>query len=250
MKIKLADGTEVEVADDSSLAVAARELEKVKALGYDSIEAYQTATDGKISKLEKHGTDNDDFINRQKTELGTLRKENDVLKSGEGDASPKKEDKAEDKAETPEEREAKFLAENKGIQSALTDDEKAHADAEYVKAYQDSAPEMRTLLGTEEGKREFFKMVFPDKKETEQAPISLFSKPDEKKLSIGEQIRVAIEDDDAGRSRRPVIPKVGGTGFKDSKLLKVDRVKRSDIRPSSRGGGVLDTLRQLDKQGD
>jgi hypothetical protein len=246
MKITLADGTEVEVAEDHPLAVAARELDRVKALGYDSIEAYQKDYDDKVKKLEKHNEDNDAFINRQKNTIGDLRKE---LES-KGVKKEVEEEEDEVKEETSTEREARFRAENDKIRDALTEDESAHADKEFAKAYKDAAPDKRALLNTEEGKREFLKLIFPEREEVnKETPISLFSKPDAPKLSIGEQVRKALQEDDEGRSRRPVIGKAGGSGYNPDRKKIAEDLKKVK-KPIQTGGGVIGAVTQLEQQGD
>lgn len=252
MKIKLADGNEVEVADDSPLAVAARELETVQKLGYDSIEAYQKAKEEESEKLKKHNADNDEFINRQKTELGDLRKEKESLsaKLDEFEKSKTKEPKVDDKTETPEQREERFRVENQSIQSALNDEERKYADEEFRKQYSEASPEVKTLLNSEEGKREFLNMVFPDREDAKKAPVTLFSKPEEKALSTAELVRRALEKDDAGRSRKPIIPNSRGSAYKPKGNDKANEKSKPQVPLSVRSGGVLDAVLAIDKQGD
>ena len=241
MKVTLQDGTEVEVADDSSLAVAAREIETAKGLGYDSISAMNESRQTEIDTLKKRTEEDQKFIDRQKNELGTLRKVTDVKPpEGGGDKPP------ESKDETSDEREDRFRKQNATVQTNLTDMERDHAEKEFLKQYEASSPDERSLLKTHEGRNAFMGAVFPTKETADTSPVGLFEKPAAPKLSIGEQVAEALKKDDKGRSRRPVIPQSTGSGFKPVDTTPASRPVHSAVL---RGGGVLDAMNAMDKQG-
>ena len=236
MKVKLEDGTEVEVADANPLAVAARELERVKGMGFDSIEAFESDRKGTIDKLNKQTTADNEMIQRQKTELGDLRK------AKEGAEPPKKTDETPPKAddETDVEREDRFRKMNSSVQENLNDDEKAYAEKEFLKNYEGSTPEQRSLLKTHEGRNAFMGEVFPSKKTDDASPVGLFEKPAVPTLSIGEQVAKALREDDKGRGRRPVIPQTSGSGFTPA----LDVTPVSAPMPQGLGrGGVREALK-------
>lgn len=240
MKVNLSDGTEVEVADDNPLAVASRELEYVKGLGFNSVAEYHSSRESEVEKLKKQTTADNEMIQRQKTELGTLRKQSDSDGTEEEEEKPTT-DKGQ---ETPEAREARYAKMNDSLQQNLTEEQQAHADEEFAKAYDEASPQDRADLMTEEGKNAFMSLVFPDK-QTEKTPISLFRKPEAKPQSVSERVKSALQENDQGRSRRPVIPQTAKSGFKP----KVNEQKPvSTAVTPSRTGGVLDALRQHEAQ--
>ena len=243
MKVKLADGTEVEVADDSSLAVAAREIETAKGLGFDSIGAMTESQSAELDAMKKRNEEDQKFIDRQKNELGDLRKKTGTpAPDGDGDGTP------EDDKETPELREERFRKQNSSVQTNLTDAERAHAEKEFLKQYEESTPEERALLKTHEGRNAFMGAVFPTKETDNASPVGLFEKPVAPKLTIGEQVAVALKKDDKGRSRRPVIPQSNGSGF--TPMLDVKPVSKPAPVGAGRGG-VRDALQfAKNNQGD
>lgn len=238
MKIKLEDGTEVEVADTNPLAVAARELERVKGMGFDSIEAYETDRKAKLDKLEAQTKADNDMIQRQKTELGELRKPTAE--------PPVKETPKDESVETPEEREARYRKSNMTLQATLTPAERAHAEKEFEKQMTELPPDERALLKTSEGRHAFFNAVFPTKKTDESSPVSLFEEEPKPVLSIAEQVAAALKKDDKGRGVRPVVPPASGSGFVPS---GAPAPVKPVVRPLQKSGGVLDQINQLEKQG-
>lgn len=236
MKVKLADGTEVEVADTDPIAIATRELESIKGLGFDSVDAYTKSIEADRDKFKEREEDGQAFIDRQKGELGDLRKKlnkkEPIVKDGKV-ILPEKD------AETPEEREENYRKRNNSVQTNLTDDERSHAETEFLREYDASTPDERILLKTHEGRNAFMKAVFPTKETDEKSPISLFEKPSTPELSIGERVAKALIKDDQGRGRRPVIPQSTGSGF----------TPRPDVKPVSKPmqvgsgrGGIREAL--------
>lgn len=242
MKIKLADGTEVEVADDSSVAIAARELEKAKGLGFDSIEAWQNSLQEKVAKLENQTKADQEFIDRQKNELGELRK---VTKPTEEKPTEKEKTVEEKQAETAEEREARYAEMNSSVHDNLTEDQMKHAEEEFKKQYAESTPQERALLKSEEGRNAFLGLVFPEE-ETSGNPVSLFTPKSQPSLSIGEQVKLALSKDPSGTSRQPAMHRGSGSGYNADR--KPPEHKKVQMVPLRSSGGVLDAMKQLESK--
>jgi hypothetical protein len=245
MKVKLADGTEVEVDDNSDIAVAARALEQAKGLGFDSLEAYHNSLNTQVDTLTNQQKADQEFINRQKNELGELRK---TKEPGEKPEEKPREKTVEDKKteETAEEREARYAKMNIALNQNLNDEQREHAETQFKEQFDKSTPQQRELLKTEEGRNAFLGLVFPDEK-TEQTPITLFSKPKPEALSIGEQVAKALKEDDTGRSRKPVATAADGIAFKPGRKAPA-KDKPKFKRPLPRSGGVLDQIQHLEAQ--
>lgn len=203
MKVKDANGNEVEVPDTDPVAIAARELERVKGLGFDSIESYVKTQESELEKLRKQTKSDQEFIDRQKNELGDLRKKVAPVDN------PKP---PSDAVETQEEREDRFRKLNAGIMAKLSDDEKSMADKAFLDHYNKSTPEQQSLLRTFEGRNAFIQAVVPATKGPEPG-LSLFESQQKPALSIAEQVLEALKRDDKGRGRQPAAPRSDGSGF-------------------------------------
>lgn len=242
MKIKLADGTEVEVADTDPIAIAARESQKAEGLGFGSLEEYHNSLTSEVDRLKNQTASDSEFINRQKNELGELRK----LKPAEEKEPEKETMKESDKQEeTPDQREARYAELNQGVQGNLTDEQAKFANEQFVKQYNDSTPQERALLKTEEGRNAFLGLVFPDD-QTSETPISLFTPKAKPSLTIGEQVKQALSNDDKGRGRKPVYSAANGTGFVEGRLAPEH--KKRIVTPLNVGGGLLHALERIESQ--
>lgn len=240
MKVISKDGTEVEIDDSSAIAVAAQELEKAKGLGFDSIGALVSQKEADNSALVKRVEDGQSFIDKQKNELGDLRKLTAT--------SPAPKEAPEAKAEeTPDDREDRYRKQNASTRGTLTDAEREHAEKEFLKQYEESSPDERILLKTHEGRSAFMSAVFPKKQTEDASPVGLFEAPVAPKLSIGEQVMQAIRKDDEGRSRRPVIPQISGSGYNPVNAKPVSKPVPMAL---ARGGGIIDAMKTIDNRGD
>jgi len=200
--------------------VQAKEQEKEEALNSKTDEWTETA-----GKLQKQIEESQKLIQRQGNELGVLRKAN----------GGKVETDASNEENLTDERETKFKESNIAREAALS----AEQQTKLEEAYKNISPENKSLIKTEEGRHEFMNAVLGGK----EAVADTFIRPKpEKKLSIQEQIKIALGQVESGAQPKP---NRSASGVAFSKTAQKEEKKPSPTMSSVKTGDIRSMLKNI-----
>jgi hypothetical protein len=204
-----------------------------ESLGYDTFELYVAAKDTEQEDAKAELTvkletaqgqiDTDQLmIQRQGNELGALRK----LKDG-------KEMEVPADTKDVDAIEAQYKEKNIKREAALTAEQVVVLDEAYT------ALSDKDLVSTEEGRSEFMNLILG---ENSTVKANTFTRPvPEKKLSLAEKLKLAVEQVDSGA--RPAVTK----NTSGVQMTKTSTTKKQTARPmaSARTGDVRSMLKDI-----